>query len=316
MADEKIVVGKDTRFPLNGILSIPGGAEGHGGAEGPFPAAILVHGSGSTNMDEKIMENRPFRDLAEGLSKRGIAVIRYDKRSFVYGRKLVKDPGFTVYDETIDDVLKATEILRADPRIDGDRIFVIGHSMGAMLAPQADVMGGDFAGLVLMAGTPRTLETVLFEQTEEMLETAKGLYRFFLKRMLKSLQKKLSGLYEMNDEEAKKIKVMGGATAYYFKNMGENSVPLYLSKTNKPMLILQGEKDAQISADRDFDVYKELLSGRDNVTFRLYPELNHLFMKSTYGTIGDLKKEYKIPGRVDEGVIDDIAGWIASLRSQ
>ena len=307
MADEKIIIGEGTAYPLNGILSMPEGAEGQ------VPAAVLVQGSGSTNMDEKIMANRPFRDLADGLSALGIAVIRYDKRTFIYGRKLIKNKSFTVYDETIDDVLKATAMLKADPRIDPGKVFIIGHSMGAMLAPQTDVMGGDFAGLILMAGTPRTLEVVLVEQYEDMLPSAKGLNRMIIKKLLGSLKKKFSGLYEMDDEEAKEIKIMGGARAYYFKNMGENSVPSYLEKTSKPMLVLHGAKDAQVSVERDFDTYKELLAGRDNVRFKLYPELNHLFMTSAYGTIGDLKKEYKIPGHVDNGVINDIAGWIASF---
>jgi dienelactone hydrolase len=306
MIDEKIIIGKDSSFPLNGILSVPDDSKG------PWPAAILVQGSGSTNMDEQIMKNRPFRDLADGLSSKGIAVIRYDKRSYIYGRKLVKDTSFTVFDETIEDVIKASEMLKADSRIDSEKVFIIGHSMGGMLAPQIDEMGGGFAGYVIMAGTPRKLEVVLFEQIDEMLKTAKGLSRAILKGQIKKLSKKFSGLYELSDEEAKTIKMMGGTTAYYFKNMGENDVPSYLARTNKPMLIMQGAKDAQVNVERDFDVYKELLAGRDNVKFKLYPELNHLFMKSAYGTIDMLKKEYRIPGHVEEEVISEIADWIAS----
>ena len=314
MADEKIIIGKDTPFPLNGLLSIPDSTEALlVGVEGPFPAVVLVHGSGSSNMDEQIMKNRPFRDLAEGLSAKGIAVIRYDKRSYAHGRKLIKIPAFTVFDETIDDAIKASEMLKSDPRIDPERVFVIGHSMGGMLAPQIDEMGGGFAGLIIMAGTPRRLEVVMFEQMDEMLKTAKGLNRLILKSVAKKLHKKFSGLYEMSDEEAKTIKLMGGTTAYYFKSMGENDVPSCLARTKKPMLILHGVKDAQVSVERDFNVYKELLSGRDNITFKLYPDLNHLFMKSAYGTIDMIKKEYKIPGHVDEEVIADIAAWIFSF---
>jgi dienelactone hydrolase len=309
MADEKIIIGKDTLYPLNGILSVPEGSEG------PWPAAVLVQGSGSTNMDEQIMKNRPFRDLANGLSAKGIAVIRYDKRSYIYGRKLVKDTSFTVFDETIDDAIKASEMLKTDPRIDPERVFIIGHSMGGMLAPQIDEMGGGFAGYIIMAGTPRKLEVVLFEQIDETLKTAKGLNRVIMKSVEKKLNKKLSGIYEMSDEKAKTIKVMGGTTAYYFKNMGENDAPSYLERTTKPMLIMQGAKDAQVSVERDFDVYKELLAGRDNVKFNLYPDLNHLFMKSAYGTLKMLKKEYKIQSTVEEEVISDIADWIVPLRT-
>ena len=304
MLTEKTVIGQGGPYPLNGILALPEGEWA------PVPAAVFVHGSGSTNMDEKIFANAPFRDMAEGLAARGIASVRYDKRTFVYGRKLVKDPGFSVKDETIDDALIAAELLKADPRIDAGRVYIIGHSMGGMLAPRIDEAGADFAGFVIMAGTPRTLEAVLFEQYELIAATAKGLNGMAAKKIVKSLRAKLAGLYEMDDGTAKTIKVMGGARVYYFKEMGVNDTPSYLAKTAKPMLIMQGGKDGQVSVERDFDVYRELLANRDNVAFRLYPELNHLFMPSVYSELKDLKKEYKIPGHVDEGVIDDIASWI------
>ena len=304
MIEEKIILGQGSDFPLDGKLTLPDGADG------PVPAAILVHGSGSTNMDEKIMANRPFRDLAEGLTARGIAVIRYDKRSFVHGRKLIKIPGFTVFDETIEDALFAAALLRSDERINKDKVFMIGHSMGGMLAPRIDIQGGDFAGLIIMAGTPRRLEDVLFEQIDEVLASYKGLTHYLAGKQKAGLEKKLAGLYDMDDEKAKTIKVMGGTSVYYFKDLGEPDVPAYLAKTKKPILVLHGEKDAQVRTDKDFEKYKELLAGRDNAFFRLYPDLNHLFMPSAYGDLKNLKKEYKIPGKVAEYVIDDIAAFI------
>jgi len=304
MIEEKIVVGKGGEYPLDGLLTLPDGADE------PLPAAILVHGSGSTDMDEKIYANKPFRDIAEGLAARGIATIRYDKRSFKYPRQLVKKRGFTVYDETIEDVLFAATMLREDARIDKDKIFMIGHSMGGMLAPRTDVQGGDFSGLVIMAGTPRRLETVLFEQMDEIISSYKGPIRYMAKKQLAKLTSKLTGLYEMDDEKAKDIKIMGGTTAYYFKEMGEPGVSDYLAKTQKPILVLHGGKDAQVRTDHDYEKYMELLSGRDNAFFRLYPELNHLFMPAVYGDLKNLKKEYKIQSKVEAAVLDDIASFI------
>ena len=304
MIDERIIIGQGGDYPLDGVLSLPDGVGG------PIPAAILVHGSGATNMDEKIFKNTPFRDLAEGLSSHGIAVVRYDKRSFKYGKKLVKNQSFTVYDETIEDVLLAASMLRNDARIDKDRIFMVGHSMGGMLAPRIDVMGGDFAGLILMAGTPRLIEDVLFEQFDNFAAAYKGLLKIMVKKQTASLRKKLAGLYEMDEEKAKGAKVVGGVRAWYFKEMGEHNPPLYLAKTKKPILVLQGGKDMQVRAETDFEMYKELLAGRDNVFFRLYPELNHLFMTAVYGELKKLKQEYKIPAKVEKSVIDDIAAFI------
>ena len=147
MYREKIVIGEGTDYPLNGILTLPDGNEG------PVPAVVMVHGSGSSNMDEKVMKLRPFRDLAEGLARHGIASIRYDKRSFVHARKMLKQC-ITVKEETIEDAVLAINLLKSDRRIDSDNIYILGHSMGAMLAPRIDAEGGDVKGLIMMAGTP------------------------------------------------------------------------------------------------------------------------------------------------------------------
>ena len=309
MISEKIILGQGSDYPLNGILTLPDEADG------PVPAVVLVHGSGSTNMDEEIYANKPFRDIAEGLAERGIAAIRYDKRSYVYARKLVKNPGFSVFEETIEDAIKASAMLKEDPRIDKDRVFIIGHSMGGMLAPRIDVMGGDFAGLIIMAGTPRKLEDVLFEQLETITASSGALIAFFAKKQTAGLRKKLDGLYEMSDEKAKSIKVMGGTRAWYWKEMGENDVPAYLAKTQKPIFVIQGDQDVQVRVDNDFEEYKKLLEGRDNVSFKLYPDLNHLFMPSVFGDIKNVKKEYKIPSKVKAYVLDDIAAFINSIAN-
>jgi len=92
--------------------------------------------------------------------------------------------------------------------------------------------------------------------------------------------------------------------------MGENAAPKYLAATQKPMLIIQGEKDFQVKVDRDFEAYQELLKDRDNVTFKLYENLNHAFVPSVYGNIADAKKEYNVEQHIGEEVIADIAQWI------
>ena len=163
MYREKVVIGKGTEYPLNGLLTIPDGASG------PVPAVVMVHGSGASNMDEKVIKLTPFKDLADGLAAHGIASLRYDKRTFVHGRKMMKEnaAGMTVREETIEDVLLALELLRSDKRIDSDNIFILGHSMGAMLAPRIDAEGGNVKGLIMMAGTPHRLEDIVLRQLEQ-----------------------------------------------------------------------------------------------------------------------------------------------------
>ena len=98
MISEKITVGAGTDYPLKGLLTLPDGP-------GPFPAVVLVHGSGSSNMDEKIYKLTPFKDLAEALAGHGIAAIRYDKRSYTHGLKMLRQGDITVRQETIEDAL-------------------------------------------------------------------------------------------------------------------------------------------------------------------------------------------------------------------
>lgn len=305
MADETIVLGEGTVFPLNGILSIPD--EG----EGVFPAVVLVHGSGPSNMDETIGVNSPFKDIAEGLTKRGIAVLRYDKRTLVHGKEMVKNPELSVKEETVEDAVLAADFLRNHERIDANSIYIIGHSLGGMLAPRIDKEGGDFAGIIILAGSPRKLEEIMLDQNQDVLQSLNRFLQWIAKKQVASFAAKLSNIYNLSDEEAKSTKILGKhVNAYYFKEMGEHPSPRYLKELTKPIYIMQGEKDFQVSIEKDFNGYKELLGDAPNVTYKTYPNLNHLFMPSVYGEILKAKKEYKVPQHVDNQVIQDIAEWI------
>ena len=90
MLTEKIVIGENTKYPLQGLLTLPEDLTA------PVPAVVFVHGSGASNMDEKVGKLTPFRDLAEGLAARGIASVRYDKRSFAHGLKMVTDKSLNI----------------------------------------------------------------------------------------------------------------------------------------------------------------------------------------------------------------------------
>ncbi len=304
MMEERIVVGEGTNYPLNGILTLPDDIDGK------VPAVVFVHGSGASNMDEKVGKLTPFKDLSKGLAAHGIASIRYDKRSFVHAMKMLKEKNITVKAETIDDAILATALLKGDERIDENNIFIIGHSMGAMLAPRIDAEGGNYKGLILMAGSPRKLEEIMMDQNQMVLEQVKGLTHLIVKKQVNKLAKSFDGLYQMTDEVAKSKKMGGGTTLYYFKEMGEHPASMYLENVEKPILILQGEKDFQATVEKDFAAYKELLGEKANVTFQLYEGLNHAFVPSVYGNIMKAKQEYNVEQYISEEVISDIAEWI------
>ena len=304
MKHENIIVGKGTNYPLHGLLTLPDDTTK------PVPAVVFVHGSGASNRDEKVGKLTPFKDLAEGLAAHGIASVRYDKRSFAYGRKMLKEKNITVKEETIEDAVRATQLLRKDGRIDRNRIFIVGHSMGAMLAPRIDAQGGNYCGLILMAGSPYKLEDIILRQNQQAMGGLNKLLRFIATKQVSKMKKNFAGLYELTDEEAKKRKFAGGTTLYYFKEMGEHPAPGFLKLSRKPLLILQGEKDFQASAAVDFTGYQTLLEGHDNATFKLYPGLNHAFVPALSDDINKARKEYAEERHIGDEVIGDIARWI------
>lgn len=303
MKTKRIIVGEGTEYPLNGILTLPDNTEEK------VPGVVFVHGSGASDMNEKVYKITPFKDLAEGLAERGIASVRYDKRTFAHARKMRKVSP-TVREETIEDAVLAADLLRSDPCIDAEKIYIIGHSMGAMLAPRIDAEGGNFHGMILMAGTPLRLEEIVIRQLKQAGGPGRGILGKIVDLEDKIYSKKFEGLYEMPDEEAKKKKFAGSLTLYYFKEMGQKTASDYLLETDKPVLIMQGGMDFQVLPEADFAQFKEQLADRENTEYRLYPDLNHLFVKGIYNDILKASKEYRTEQHIGPEVMDDIASFI------
>ena len=306
---EKIVVGQGGEYPLNGMLVLPD--EG----TAPYPAVVFVHGSGPSDMDSKVFNVSPFKDMAEGLAKHGVASIRYDKRTFVYAKKMAKAWDGTVKEETIEDAVLATELLRSDARIDSSRIFIAGLSMGGLLAPRIDAEGGNYAGLIIMAGTPRRLEDAMKSQQDDFLSKSNAVIRWLAKGQIKKLNKKFDNIYNLSDEEARKTPIIGKQLmAIYFKDMGQKQVREYLEGSTKPVLVMQGDGDFHVDIEKDFNEYKDILKNNPNAKFILYPGLNHVFMPTVYGDVSKAKKEYKKPQHVVDYVMADIAGFISNVN--
>jgi dienelactone hydrolase len=281
---------------LPGTLTMPKGA-------GPFPAVVLVHGSGGNNRDEAVGANRPFQDLAWGLASRDIAVLRYDKRTKVYPQDFTdKIDSFTIQDEVITDVIAAVDLLGKTERIDGDRIFILGHSLGGMLTPRIAAQESRLAGIVILAGPTRKLEDLILEQYN-YLASLDGVTDENEAAQIKAVEALVGKIKESDIGTGESVL---GAGRAYWEDLEKYDQVATAKNLDLPMLILQGERDYQVTMV-DFQAWSDALQGRDNVTLKSYAGLNHLFIS---GSGQPSPAEYEKPGNVALDVIEDIVTWI------
>lgn len=271
------------------------------------PAVVLVHGSGPNDRDETVGANKPFRDLAWGLATKGIAVLRFEKRTKEHAAKFLKAENLriTLSEETIDDAVTAAEQLRHVEGIDPARIVVLGHSLGGMAAPRIGHADTNLAGLIIMAGATRPLEDLMVEQTRYIL-SLNGKPSAVEKEKLAELESKVAAIKKLTAADTSSSTLLLGAPAAYWLDLRAHNPVAEAKSLKMPLLILQGARDYQVT-QIDFGNWKTGLAGRSSVTFKLYPKLNHLFVP---GEGQSSPREYEAPGHVDETVVNDIAAWI------
>ncbi len=302
--ESEVTVGSD-EWALPGTLSIPNGT-------GPFPAVILVHGSGPNDRDETIGPNKVFRDLAWGLSSNGIAVLRYEKRTKAHGKKFTPEiiSKLTTKEEVTDDALAAAELLRRDPNVDPKRIFVLGHSLGATLVPRIGRQDPMLAGLIVMAGMARPFEDTILDQFT-YLYSLTGALTEQQKASLEILKTQVARVKSPDlaaDTPSKDLPL--GMSATYLLDLRDYHPPEVAKSLNMPLLVLQGGRDYQVLPIKDFEVWKDTLKDKANVTLKLFPKLNHLFIA---GEEKSTPQEYNVEGHVSADVIKEIALWIKKI---
>lgn len=297
----EVTVGEG-KWSLPGTLSMPAGS-------GPFPGVVLVHGSGPNDQDETIGPNKIFRDLAGGLASRGIAVLRYNKRTFQYTKELsaqeVED--ITVKEEVIEDALRAINLLRRSKKIDPHRVYLIGHSLGATLAPRIGREDNNLAGIILMAGITRSLEETILDQYT-YLYNLKGEISKIEQAELDDLKEKVEKLKD--PEFVKNITRQDlplEMPVNYWKDLREHDPSSIIKSLDMDILVLQGGRDYQVLESVDFKGWKEALKNKDNASFQVFPSLNHLFIA---GEGKSTPQEYLVEGHVEKEVIDCMVKWI------
>ncbi len=293
-------VGSD-KWQLPATLTLPKG-------DGPFPIVVLVHGSGPNDRDETVGGNKPFRDLAWGLASKGIAVLRYDKRTKVYAQQyseMVKS--LTIKEEVIDDALAAIELAGTFEKIDKSKIFLLGHSLGGTVAPRIAEQTNSVAGVILLAPASRGLYIVNALKQYEYLFSLDGKID---EEEAKQIQELKQEIERIQDRKVNESEIILGASKTYWEDLLEYD-PLETAKSLKiPILLLQGARDYQVTLE-DFQMWQEALKEKDNVTFKLYPDLNHLFIT---GSGPSTPYEYEQPSNLSEQVIRDISEWIGKIQ--
>ena len=300
-AESSVTVGS-APWTLPGTLTMPVGT-------GPFPAVVLVAGSGPADRDETFGPNKPFEDLAWGLASQGIAVLRYDKRTLVYATQMAADTSITVHQETMDDAEAAVVLLRRTPKVDPSRVFLVGHSLGAYLAPRiAAEIPGELAGITLLEAPSTPLPELVVIQ-EEYLASLQGSPSPQVEQQLATL-KQQAALAESPSlsPSTPTSELPLNTPASYWLDLQTYHPLAVAAGLRIPMFFSQGGRDYQVPPS-ELQPWERALAGHTNVTFRTYPAMDHLLLD---GSGPPTPAEYSVPGHVGPQLVADLAAWIRS----
>ncbi len=279
---------------LPGTLTIPKNAS-------RAPAIVLVHGSGPNDQDETIGPNKPFKDLAWGLATRGVVVLRYDKRT------RVNPAGVRTQKEEVEDAAHAAvAFLRARPEVDPSRVTLLGHSQGGYLAPRIAKDDRGIARLVILGGSTRPLEDSILDQLEYFAKLHPGDKTKDAVEAARRLKSAVESAALKRDDDVPTPFGTSIPGAYFLDVRGYQPARV-AAQLRIPMLVLQGERDYQVTVDGDYSGWKEALGRDKRATLRVLPSLNHLFMS---GDGPPSPTDYEKPGHVDAGVVEAIAAFV------
>lgn len=304
MEGKETEVSFGNELPLDGSLAIPESNE-------LVPAVIIVHGSGPSDRNGAVAGNAPYLEIAQQLYEKGIASLRFDKRTYTYAY-LGEEGEFdnmTVWEETINDVKMAFDFLAGQEGVDKDQIFIIGHSLGGYLMPRIAETVPQAAGYIMLAPSSSHLEDLIIRQTEYMLN---------LDGKLSSGEKDILIEYELTADKIRNLQpesgyttadLLGAPESYWLDLKDYNPVEM-MSAVEKPVLIIQGGRDYQVDMI-EYQAWLDGLEGKENVRFELFMDLNHMLAA---GAGDSTPEEYQDFANVDIRVGDTIADFITIME--
>lgn len=300
-AEEDIIAGEEG-WPLPGLLTVPRG-------EDKVPAVVLIHGSGPVDRDGTVGANKPYRALAHALAERGIASVRYDKRTRVHAERMASQtPAFTLDDEATNDAVAAVALARRHARVDPDRVFVAGHSLGAWVAPRVAARDTGVAGVIILCGGARPLHAIMIEQNEAVARQD-GTVTPDEQAAIDRLKADQAAIAALPAGTASATPVYFGLPASYWVDLRDNDVFRQPLAITQPMLFLYGGRDWQVPADHA-KAWKAILDGAGRpATWKWYPAMNHLLID---GQGPANLEEYNTPGTINAQLVEDIVAWIST----
>jgi dienelactone hydrolase len=301
--EEEVTVGSGP-LAVPGTLTLPR-------RTGPLPAVVLLAGSGPNDRDETIGRNKPFKDLAWGLASREVAVLRFDKVTRAHGSDVAKARDFTVTDEYVPHALAAAALLRQHPAVDAKRVFVLGHSVGGTVAPRVAAGEPSIAGLIVLAGGTQPLHWTIVRQLRYLasLDPATAAASQPTIEAISRQADRVDSPDLSPSTPAEELPF--GLPAPYWLDMRGYDPVAVAAELGKPMLILQGGRDYQVTVAEDLPAWKAGLTHLPDVTIRVHDADNHLFFP---GTGPSVPSEYEPVQHMDPAVVAEIADWLTAPR--
>ncbi|GAA4395441.1 alpha/beta hydrolase [Tsukamurella soli] len=278
-----------------GTLTVPVG-------DGPFPGVVLLAGSGPIDRDETLTpDNKPLKDIAWGLATRGVAALRFDKITRVNPRALPAD--VTVDDEYLPQALGALHLLREHPAIDG--VYLLGHSLGATVAPRIATEEPGVRGLILLAGATEQVHHAALRQIRYLVSL--GTTAVDSHPAVVDMAQRVARIDAPDFSDSIPSDVLPfGAPAAYWRSLIEYDPAATAAALRIPILLLQGGRDYQVTAVDNLPAWRDALAGCGEATITVYEEDDHQFF---VGTGPSTPNGYLAPQHVDLRVIDDVAAW-------